>query len=424
MATTKFVIRENKSAIKKDGTTLIFLRYTHRTKVLMLSTKTCIKPEFWDSRNQRAKKAYSGYSKFNMYLDKFEQKVRDIINDARSQNIDPSTDYVKDKYFDKKNPTVQKQMSFFEFVDWFIAKASIDKKYGTIQCYKTHLKHLRDFEKYAGKKLFWHNIDLNFYSDFQQYYVEHLGNGDNAFGKQIKVLKTILNDAIERGYSVNMAFKSKKFKVTAEESEHIYLNEQELDILFKLDLTHNKKLDRVRDLFLLACWTGLRYSDINQLSKDNIIDDFIHITTHKTNQKVIIPFHPVVRAIIDKYKNKTANGLPKIISNQKMNSYLKDLGELAGFDTNIIVTKRAGALTKKLTFKKYQMITCHTARRSFATNLFKQGFPSINIMKITGHTTDRSFMKYIKTSQEEAAMMLKVHWNNTNNETMYLAKVS
>ena len=98
--------------------------------------------------------------------------------------------------------------------------------------------------------------------------------------------------------------------------------------------------------------------------------------------------------------------MPRQITNQKMNEYLKDLGELLKFEEDILIVKTKGGKREETVFKKYDLISCHTARRSFATNSFKAGVPSISIMKITGHTTEKSFLQYIKISNEENAVLM------------------
>ena len=128
----------------------------------------------------------------------------------------------------------------------------------------------------------------------------------------------------------------------------------------------------------------------------------------KTGEFVTVPMHPMVKEIIGKYNSE----VPYSLSNQKMNEYLKDIGEAAKLDEKRIIVKTKGGVREEKTFSKFQLITTHTARRSFATNLYNQGFPAIYIMKITGHRTEKAFLKYIKIEQEEAANKLMEFWRN------------
>jgi integrase len=253
----------------------------------------------------------------------------------------------------------------------------------------------------------FNDITLDFYFDFHTYLVnEKLST--NTIGKRIAILKTIMREATERGLNTNLSFQSKRFKVTREKTENIYLNESELMEIYKLDLSKNKKLNRVRDLFLVGCYTGLRFSDLSVLSNQNIKDNFIEIETQKTRESVAIPLHPIVRNIIDKHKG----GLPRALSLQRMNIYLKKIGEMIeSLNVNTSKKMTKGGLEITTNSKKYLQITTHTARRSFASNLFVKGVPSQTIMKITGHKTEKSFMQYIKITPKENAKLIQMIWD-------------
>ena len=160
---------------------------------------------------------------------------------------------------------------------------------------------------------------------------------------------------------------------------------------------------------MVGCWTGLRFSDFSRIEAENIQTNTITIKTQKTGKLVIIPIHWTLKMIMSKYKRKTANSLPPSISQQKLNTYIKEVGEKVGLKEMVMISKIKGGKRIDNSFPKYKLITTHTARRSFATNAFKNGIPSIAIMKITGHTTEKAFLKYIKISEKENAEMLLQH---------------
>jgi len=167
-------------------------------------------------------------------------------------------------------------------------------------------------------------IDIDFYNEYVKYLMHDLKFRYSTIGDNIKRLKTILNEATERGINKNLAFRSKYFSRLNEETDTIYLSEKELQEIENLDLSHNVRLEKVRDLFLVSCKTGLRYSDYSVLRSDQIKDGFIETTQLKTNGTVIIPIHDTVRRIIGKYNG----ALPKANSNQKMNEFVKEIGEM------------------------------------------------------------------------------------------------
>jgi integrase len=131
----------------------------------------------------------------------------------------------------------------------------------------------------------------------------------------------------------------------------------------------------------------------------------VKIRTQKTGETVVTPLKGYVKEIIKKY-----GGIPpQAISNQKMNNYLKELGQLGEIEEPILISATKGGVRQTETFKKWELITTHTARRSFVTNAYLQNVPTISIMKITGHRTEKSFLKYIKISQEDNANKLVNH---------------
>jgi integrase len=214
-----------------------------------------------------------------------------------------------------------------------------------------------------------------------------------------------MNEALDLGYTTNVQFKNRKFTATWIDTDAVYLTDKELLHLFNFDLSNNKRLEQVKDLFIFGCYVGLRFSDYSNVRPENIItvekERFLKINTLKTGEQVVIPCSPIVLKIFEKYSSNP-NSLPKSLSNQKFNDYVKEVCKLAG------LTEKGRLLTdpdKEL----WECVSSHTARRSFATNLFLEGFPPIEIMKITGHKTEKSFLKYIRVSKLDTAKRLSKH---------------
>ena len=409
MSSTTLIIRDYKGYTGKGGKALIFIRYCHRQKQTLLSTGESIPAEYWDKKRQEVKKSYRGFTSMNSYLQSVTEKIDNLAHEAKFRNIDPTVDYIKEKFAQMNNPEAP-GLDLIPFIEEFIIESRSSKRPGTIKGYVTTLNHLKAFEIKRKVKLNYDSINMAFYANFKKYLMTELELGRNVFGKYVKVLKTLLNAALERKLHNNQEYKSKGFKALDEVADTIYLTEVELQRIFDLDLSNNPRLEKVRSLFYVGCFTGLRWSDFTQIKPQNIQNGFINIMTQKTSQKVIVPLHPNVLQIMKRYDNV----LPMQISNQKFNVYLKEIGLLAGIDETITVTKMKASGKEEKTYKKYERITSHCARRSFATNLFLQGFPSLNIMKITGHKTERAFLKYIKVTEEQAAVLLKEHWVKSN----------
>jgi integrase len=386
-------------------------------------SKNWANPETLDISVQAVKEsARKNYEKINSEIELFERKTKELINSLSEDGNLPTHEKLRielDKLF-KPNKTVlqteEAPKEFFPFIDFFIK--TVPRKENTIKSYVTLKNSLLEYQKDNKTTLTFEKIDIDFYNSYIDYLTRPktiktkegktktiAGLSKNTIGTRIKILKTFLSSASERGIKVPTDYTKKSFKKPTEETFSIYLNESELITMYnKSDLP--LYLERVRDLFLIGCYTGLRFSDLSQLKKENITsENTINITTQKTNQKVVVPIHPVVREIFLKYDYK----LPKLPSNQKFNDFLKLVAEKAEINELIHVENNKGGFIVGQSTKKYNLVTSHTARRSFATNAFLADMPSISIMKITGHKTESAFMKYIKMSAKDNAIKMQSH---------------
>lgn len=321
---------------------------------------------------------------------------------------------------DKYAPKVAKPLTLFAAIDDFIA-ASDNKvlKNGkpvskvTKYQYKQMQRYMILFAKKQHKEDFELG-DLN--TDFYNKYVNFLykqGLKLNTVGKHIKNLKAVIN-SLPMAERLKCEFvEKKKCPKLAEDIDNIYLTEAELLAIADYYI-ETPYLDRVRDQFLLLAWTGCRYSDLDKLTKDNIKTGEdggreFHLQQKKTGAKVIIPILPEAEKILAKYDYQ----VPKAISNQKFNTFIKEVcKKIDGFDAIEKVTHTINGEKVTQQFERWQLVTAHTARRSFATNLYKKGYPTIMIMKITGHKTEKSFLTYIKVDGEENAKMMRKKWHD------------
>lgn len=231
----------------------------------------------------------------------------------------------------------------------------------------------------------------------------------NSVGKDIQVLKLIMNEALDLHLTSNTSFKTKRFVVLREASDSIYLDKIELEELKNHDLSDKPKLERVRDLFLVGCYIGLRYSDYSILTTENIKNGYIQINQTKTGSPVTIPVHRAIKGLLEKYHGV----FPAPLTNQKTNEYLKEVGkEIDCLGKSVVKNITKEGANKQTSLAKWEMLTTHTARRSFATNEFLAGTPTLTIMAITGHKTEKAFLKYIKLNSSDHDKLLKERWDN------------
>lgn len=427
MAKINFYLRDKNAT----SATPIILTVWYNQQRVKFATGESIEPQFWNDIDQRPRqtKKFPTHPEFRTRLDNLENTVKDILRTYQNDNDGkfPTPETLKDLWSNLNAPkSTVKILTFFEYLDKFIKDAPtriVEKSgkpftYNTIKGYTSLKNSLIEFtQKYRKyKKLDFHDFDLDFYLDFQKFLNEDKKLAVNTIGSRIKNLKSVLNNATEHDVNTFMDFRKKRFKVIKEETDSIYLTLQDLIDIEEVDLSSIPKLDRVRDLFLIACWTGVRFSDLRQIRPERIETDgdgeFIEVRMKKTGNDVSIPILPTVRRVMDKYKGD----LPQPLSNQKMNDYLKEIGKLAGLDSLESKTLTKGGVRVTKTQSKFELITTHTARRSFCTNNYLAGMDSISIMAISGHKSEREFLGYIKVTPREHANKIRAFWNKKDKE--------
>lgn len=409
MAKASFYLHNNIAG--RSDESLIFLSFSFNGKRVRVSTGEKVNEKYWHKEQQQVRKTHKEYDTINIRIKAVAENYNNAYRLLKSDNK-PITATTLQAKIDQLTGKVADNKRLFGFIADFIEKAEGRVTAGTIKSYKTTQAVLIRFKTSRKRGFDFDDIDLNFYDDYYRFLTKGLGYSANTVGKHIKNLKVFMREASERRLTNNTEFLKKRFKVPKEEIDNIYLSEEEILRLHHLDLRENQNLRFARDLFIVGCYTGLRFSDFSQLKKENIRDGKISVRTQKTGELVSIPVHPIVEEIMSEYKGKYVNSLPPAFANQVMNGYLKILGEKAGFEESFIIKKTKGGKKIEETFKKWQLMTTHTARRSFASNLFLQDFPAISIMKITGHRSEKNFLTYLKMTPHENAEKLRKHWEN------------
>ena len=399
-----------------DGLSNIVLDFAYQKRRLRYGFGQSIKPKDWNEKKQRVKDklATTNDGKFalNDMLDNLESTCLRAYSEALKDGI-PDTNILKhalDTLIDKNhnNAEVSNKPTLFSlaqrFINGEIKFRGKDKSQSSLDNYSAVTKHLKAYQTFSKLRVDFDTIDLDFFYSYVNYLKHKQKLAVNTIAKDISIIKVFMGEAVDLEYTDNMKFRHKKFAFNEEETDNVYLTEDELTQLYALKIA-NKKLEEVRDLFIFGAWVGLRFSDFSNIKPENIIqidgDFFIKMITQKTKELVIIPCNPVVMEIFEKYANRP-NRLPKTISNQKFNEYIKDVCKLADFNEKGRVSTKPKEILADL-------VSSHTARRSFATNYYLQGFPTIDLMKITGHKTERSFLKYIRVSKLDTAKRLSEH---------------
>jgi integrase len=402
---------------------LIYLHFVYSGNRLFYSFGQFVRTEDWDDAKERVIKKQAttmdGKFKVNDLLESLEKLCIKTYNESLKNGI-PAPAQIKKALEDFVNQNHSEKTdtnTFFNltkrFINGEIKNKGKDKSRASLNNYNAVTKHLKDFETKAKYKITFDAITLDFFYKYTSHLKDNLKLAPNSIAKDISILKVFMGEAVDLGYTTNMQFKHKKFAFNEVETDQVYLTEHELLALYKFKLSSNK-LEQVRDLFIFGAWVGLRFSDFSNIKPDNIVqiegDYFIKVITQKTKELVIIPCNPVVLDIFNKYSHN-ANRLPKTLSNQKFNDYVKDVCKEAGLN-------ETGRLSTNPGKELWECVSSHSARRSFATNYYLQGFPTIDLMKITGHKTESAFLKYIRVSKLDTAKRLSQHIKKNWSEKM------
>ena len=401
MATTNFYLDK----ADKSGQSFILMTYLCDGQKFRHSVKLKIYPAQWLASKQRVKVRSMEDEYVNGHLDSLEQIIASSQKQCLLEKNEINFSYVKQKFNDhlgKKDIRRTFVDCFNEYIEY--SKTQRSKK--TTDRYVTCLNHLLKFRTARRYELSFDRINQHFYESFVSYMMQTPKSLNNTIGNYVKTLKAFINFCIDRGYC-QPNNEVTKFKVFREDGELIYLSEEELFRIINLELD-SEKLMVVRDNFCFACFTGLRYSDISKLKPENIKDDYLEIKTEKTRDFLRIPLNQHAKAIL----LKNGGMLPKLFSNQKMNDYLKDIGELAEINESVLVVKYRGLEKVEFLEPKYNFISSHTARRTFVTLSLEKGMRPETVMSITGHKDYKTFKKYIKLTDKVKLVEMNNIWSN------------
>jgi integrase len=356
----------------------------------------------WNKRQQRSHEKH-----INNHLDFIENAVKTFMDD-RVNSLTLSREELKGwilsrmrderKEWEETESAKKNELTFFKMWQYIIdttktAKGELIRKGTKTQKEQT----LKTMQKYSVARKFEPtllNLDINFYHDFDRWMIEKKMS-PNTRGKHFKEIKSLLREAEERDIPVNQAYHKKAWKVIELPTESVFLTVLELKKILEIkDLPPGK--EAVRDYFVMACFIGARHSDWHQIRKENIIiedkKELLRYKQRKTGDMVHVPLHPVVKMLLNKYKE-----MPKVIATQHFNEEIKPIVQMA---------KLGKCVLNGSSIEKHKVVSSHTARRSFATNAYLSKSMDIQqIMKCTGHRTEETFKAYLKLDGLDFAVM-------------------
>ena len=361
----------------------------------------------WSLESQRCKnntthgKNKTPASVINRTIQKYEDAFLKIKNRSESEAIDLAPEEFRNLFnieIGKEVSTKTKSSSFFEIYDIFIFDEAQNNQWNkrTIQKMQTQKKVLYEFDF----EMRFEKFNEEYISSYQKF-LEDKDHKNSTISKELAALKWFLKWAKRKGYNKFSEFELFKPKIKNIQKKIIFLNQSELKKLREFEIPEeNKNLEKIRDIFLFQCFTGLRYSDVFNLKKANIRENYIEVTTLKTSENLIIELNKLSKNILERYKDIEGEKALPVISNQKMNDYLKELAELAGINDLVTTTYYKGNVRFEEITPKYALLGTHAGRRTFVCNALSLGIPPNVVMKWTGHSDYKSMKPYIDIADE------------------------
>jgi integrase len=401
-ATPKLEKRKNKNGELIVKNTPILIDFTFDGKRMWVSTGEHIDANKWDEKNHRVKSSVTGSMEMNLLIQTKCEEIQKIYREAVIANRQPTPSYIRNVLNSDK--TVNKK-SLFALYDEFIDGYKLKATSATVKKLSTNRKHLLEFSQKSRISIDFDVIDNVFFNKYVEYFQVQKKHINSTISKNIKILKWFLEWATKLGYNKNLAYKS--FQVKNQEAEIIILTADELATLYHL-VIENESLSQVRDVFCFCCFTSLRYSDAKNLKKTDVVNGFINITTIKTKSRVNVPLISESLIILDRYSNIIgARALP-VISNQKMNDYLKEIAKSAGLNRLVTKVRYRGSERIETTSPLHELISSHMGRKTFVSYMFKMGIDSELIRSISNHKSISSFARYNKIDDEQKASAMTI----------------
>ena len=404
---------------KKDGVLItenvpIRMRVNFASKRIEFTTGYRIDSAKWDADKQRVKNGCSNKlkqsaSEINASLLEYYTEIQSIFKRFEVEDVIPTPEQIKEAFNALHKPVSEEPKpkkealpcDFFQVFDDFVEDCGrqnnwTDSTFEKFAAVKNHLTNFREGLTFE----FFDERGLN---DYVGYLRDVKEMRNTTIGKQLSFLKWFLRWAYKKGVHQNNAYDSYKPKLKSTQKKIIFLTWNELNRLREFKIPSNKQaLERVRDVFLFQCFTGLRYSNVFNLRRSDIKGDHIEVTTVKTSDSLIIELNNHSKAILDKYKDVAFEDdkvLP-VITNQKMNDYLKELAEMAGIDEPVRQTYYKGNERIDDITPKYALLGTHAGRRTFICNALALGIPPQVVMKWTGHSDYKAMRPYIDIADD------------------------
>lgn len=411
MATVNFLYRSNKDSAPLN--LRLLFRYKNTDYAIGGKTELIVSKHYWikiHKTNPRDIDLKKQQSQINKNLNEIESFIINAFNQIKNKDsIDK--DWLKRQINFHYHKEVQQDTipeDLVSFIKFYIEERKHEVKPASITKFNVIRNKMIRLEKHIGKTIFLKDINENFKNNFANYYLQE-NYSTNTAQRELNIIKTFCKFAKRKGLAVHP--EADFIKLPKAEVPKIYLDFKELEEIERADLEH-EHLENARDWLIISCYTGQRISDFMRFTKQMIRTEkgkqLLEFKQVKTGKLMTIPLLPKVVEILEKRKGD----FPRAISDQRYNEYIKDVCEAAKLKTKVEGKKQLNTSDKKNitimrnvygTYDKYELVTSHIGRRSFATNYYGE-IPTAFLIYITGHSTEKMFLNYIGKSNKDMAL--------------------
>lgn len=383
----------------------IHLRFTdnHLNETFAFRTSLRIKEDNWNREKQRPANIYlKKYKKLNAKLDEIKKAIAEYVREQRliKKQIGQRTisKIIREICSGKRIECCDNSLLYY--MQWYITVKKELICNSTYKRYKVFFHLFERFEGFLCKKLYVEEVNSDFVRDFVIFGKEE-EYSDNTIYRTIHFVKTILNFAERKG--IRTCVRELEIRREKQSKRVITLTENEIAQIEQTEVP--KELQAAKDWLLISCYTGQRFSDFIHFDLNNLNlikgKTCLSFVQQKTKKGMILPLHPKVLELI----NQKGGSFPPFLDNHLYNEQIKQVGKYANINDTIKARKRIGFRTKDVEIQKYEVLTSHIGRRSFATNFYGK-IPTPLLMEATGHSTEQMFLKYINPANDERILAL------------------
>ncbi|MDH5825755.1 site-specific integrase [Sphingobacterium faecium] len=430
--TVSFILKVKKANLEELAP--LYLRYSIYSSPKDYSLKKNILPLNWDDDDKEptfiskpiAKKLDSSIN-YNQFctssevndiialMNAVEVQIKDIEHVIELEGLELSSSFVVHKLKELRGDTTievsekENDPIFTTYMYDFIQNNKGKKKASTLKVYGTVHNMVVAYEKSSLRQYKISEVDYDYIKGLCEYLVS-LNCLNSTINRRIRHVKGFVKEAMKQGYTINNTYLN--YNWSEDELEVLALTQEELKSIEDLDLCDNPRLEKVKDIFLFSCYTGLRHSDLKVLNKANIKGDFIKLTAVKTMALQAIPLIGKSRSLIDKYKSADSDLLFPVPSLQKINEYVKEVAKLSEIDSIVEKVRYSGAERIVTVAPKHDLVTIHCARRTFVTLSLELGMSAEEVMPITGHKDYKNFKRYHHLTEKRAKEAILQAWES------------